>query len=105
MKTLLILILALFLSACGRKAPPQATETAHFSIEGMTCENCVQGIQSTLMRLPGFSQSTIDLETDSAEILFDPSEISAAELAERITRIGYPTTQMPRPEEKTGDER
>ncbi|MCC5842709.1 MAG: heavy-metal-associated domain-containing protein [Verrucomicrobia bacterium] len=92
MKFLLLCLTALLLNACGRAPAAPESETAHVSIRGMTCENCVQGILSTLERVPGFAAATINLETESAEIQFDPSKVNGVEIAERISRIGYPAS-------------
>lgn len=92
MKILLITLLALALNACGRSGASEATETAQFKIEGMTCENCVAGISSSLGRIDGITHYAVNLESESAEIHFQSSKLTAPEIAERISRIGYPTT-------------
>jgi copper chaperone CopZ len=104
MKWLLLPLFVLLLAACGRDAAPRVTETAQYSISGMTCENCVQGILFTLERVDGFNAATIDLETESAQIQFDPSKITAADFAERISNSGFPTRLLSGDQDVTVDE-
>ncbi|MCC5849814.1 MAG: heavy-metal-associated domain-containing protein [Verrucomicrobia bacterium] len=90
MKTLVCTLLLLGLTACGNVgSEPVTPETVEFSVKGMTCENCVNGIQHTLSRIDGFMESNIDLESESARITYDPAKITPTQLMARISQLGF----------------
>lgn len=84
---LLFALTLLFTAACSQA--PAEPKTVALSIEGMTCENCVAGIQQSLNTLPGFQACTIDLETGNATVTFDPDTLSAEEISQRINLLGF----------------
>jgi copper chaperone CopZ len=111
-KTLLPLIAAAVLSACGSapQAPVAAdvpgvarTERevvvtgepvtlADMSVEGMTCEMmCGGAIKKALAKLPGVASTEIrfteDESADHAIVTFDPAQVSDAELVKAVQAI------------------
>ena len=88
--------LLLGLSGCGNAGgDPMDPETVELSVTGMTCENCVNGIQHTLSRLDGYIQSDIDLETERARITYDPGKVTPAQLMTRISQLGFEAGPVP----------
>ena len=58
-------------------------------VSGMTCAACQARVQRTLQKTPGVAAATVSLMTNSAAVHFDPQQVSAADLVERIRATGY----------------
>jgi copper chaperone CopZ len=111
-KTLLPLIAAAVLSACGGSPQaPVAAEVqgvarterevvvagepvtlADMSVEGMTCEMmCGGAIKKALAKIPGVASTEIrfteDESPDHAIVTFDPAQVSDAELVKAVQAI------------------
>jgi Cu+-exporting ATPase len=58
-------------------------------ITGMTCANCVATIERNLKRLPGVQSAEVNLASERASVVFDPSLLNQEAMIERIRRAGY----------------
>ncbi len=63
--------------------------TSDFSVKGMTCSSCVNGIESYLKSLPGINQVNVNLIANLAVVKHDPAVIDAATIKETIDDLGY----------------
>lgn len=59
------------------------------SVEGMTCNSCVQLIESTIGQTPGVKSIKVSLQFKEAFIEHDPSIAESAGLAEAIYDMGF----------------
>ncbi len=70
------------------------SQTAATKIEmhvaGMHCGGCVGTVESTIRRLPGVLGAAVNLATEHATVLVDPSGPGANQIAEVLTNAGYP---------------
>lgn len=70
--------------ARGVSAIMQAT----YTVQGMTCDHCVNAVTTEVMRLPGVSDVDIDLDTGAvmvrSEVALDRSAVAAA-----VDEAGY----------------
>lgn len=57
-------------------------------IEGMTCATCAGRVEKALNALPAVT-ATVNLATESADIHYDPAQLSGSALAEAVHRSGY----------------
>jgi copper chaperone CopZ len=57
-------------------------------ITGMSCDHCVARVRKTIDSMPGVHKS--DVEIGRASVSFDPSAVSADDIAASVTRAGYP---------------
>lgn len=76
MKKILLVVLPLLmilLSACGEKVPTVPVETT-FSVQGMTCQNCVDGITGAVNKLPGVESCVVDLAAATAVVTIIPKK-------------------------------
>ncbi|MEM4615773.1 MAG: heavy metal translocating P-type ATPase [Archaeoglobaceae archaeon] len=71
-------------------------------IDGMSCAMCAKTIEETLKRLPGVIDVSVNLATEKARIVFDPSKIGIEDLRNEIEKIGYKFIGV---EETTEDEK
>ncbi len=64
-------------------------ETRTFSVKGMTCNHCVQAITRELKKLPGVRTVDVSLESQSATVRFDESNVGPAEIGRAVSEAGY----------------
>ncbi|MGC9261367.1 MAG: mercuric transporter MerT family protein [Phycisphaerae bacterium] len=65
-----------------------------YQIKGMDCQECADGLQAAIAKLPGVKKATVSYQQGTAQVRaaagFDPQSV-----AKRISGIGYKTTQIP----------
>ena len=54
---------------------PSTTEVI-LPVEGMTCASCVRRVEKSLGRLEGVAEADVNLATEKATVVFDPSLVS-----------------------------
>ncbi len=59
-----------------------------FGIGGMTCASCVGRVERSLKAVPGVTEATVNLATETAEIRTDGS-VTLAELTAAVANAGY----------------
>lgn len=60
-----------------------------FHITGMTCAACALRIEKGLNRLEGVSEAAVNLALETSTVSYNPEHITAHELEQRITSLGY----------------
>ncbi|RYX95378.1 MAG: copper-translocating P-type ATPase [Comamonadaceae bacterium] len=70
---------------------PMATaySTETISVGGMTCASCVSRVERALRKVPGVSEATVNLATESAHVVFDPALAADARLRRAVRDAGY----------------
>ncbi|CAL4140417.1 unnamed protein product, partial [Meganyctiphanes norvegica] len=63
--------------------------TTIVSIEGMTCQSCVQSIEGVVGGLPGVTSITVELNQKKGTILHNGSVISGEDIRARIDDMGF----------------
>ncbi len=58
-------------------------------IGGMTCASCVARVEKALKKVPGVRDATVNLATESARVVFEPSEQMEARLRRAVRDAGY----------------
>jgi Cu+-exporting ATPase len=76
--------------------PPPAPAPAQISaghlnlpIEGMTCASCVARVERSLAKVPGVSDASVNLATETARITFDPERVDLQTLSLAVEKAGY----------------
>ena len=64
--------------------------TARLTTEPFTCPSCVKKIEGALGRTPGVEDVSVLFNSNKVKVTFDEDLVSAAELAEVVTGLGYP---------------
>jgi Cu+-exporting ATPase len=64
-------------------------------IEGMTCASCVRRIEKSLSRVPGVRQASVNLATERARVVFDPSVVDLGDLTTAVEKAGYTVGELP----------
>lgn len=62
-------------------------------ISGMTCAACATRIEKGLSRVEGVQSATVNLALEQATISFDPKIVDAAQIEEKIAKLGYGTVK------------
>jgi Cu+-exporting ATPase len=58
-------------------------------ITGMTCASCVARVEKAIRETKGVEQANVNLATEIATFVYDPSQISVAEIIHAIRDAGY----------------
>src|SRR5712691_6017938 len=64
-------------------------------ILGMTCASCVRRVERALSKVEGVSAATVNLATEKARVVFDPSVATLERLAAAVEKAGYKTGAPP----------
>ena len=64
-------------------------EFVKLRIEGMTCASCVNNIESSLRKINGIREITVNLTTETALVRYDRDVITIKEIMKSIERIGF----------------
>ena len=70
-------------------APPQTTTLA---VENMTCGTCPIGVKTALERVPRVTSTSVDFDTKTETVTFDPERATTARLTQATTTdAGFPS--------------
>ncbi|HWP79126.1 MAG TPA: cation transporter [Candidatus Acidoferrum sp.] len=58
-------------------------------VEGMSCGHCEIAVQDAVRRLPGIKKVKASRRRKEAEVEYEPSEVTAAQLVKAINDTGY----------------
>ena len=104
-RTTLITAMAIGLGAAGvvsagallRASAPEATsqvaaaeDHATFVIENMTCATCPITVRKAMQRVDGVKSVSVDFDSKTAVVVFDPSRTTVAPISAASTNAGYP---------------
>lgn len=64
--------------------------TARFATEPFTCPSCINKIESVVGKQEGVESAQVMFNSNKVKVAFDESRITADEIAESITKLGYP---------------
>lgn len=63
-------------------------------IGGMTCASCVAAVDRALTGLEGVSEASVNLATEKAKVVYDPSVVRLSNIKEAIEKAGYTPLDM-----------
>ncbi len=78
------------------------TTSVRFPVEGMTCASCVSRIERYLRKVDGVTQANVNLVTESASVVFDPTRLGLEDLGAAVEAAGY-EARLDRAETSDGD--
>ncbi len=70
-------------------------------VQNMTCAMCKFTIKKALSSVEGTKKVTVNYESKTAEIIFNPQITNTEALIKAITNSGYPATTQPTKKEKS----
>ena len=65
------------------------TVRKNFPVVGMGCAACVARVENTLRKLPGVTDVSVSLASNTAQVEYDPDVVSAAGLKQAVVDGGY----------------
>jgi copper chaperone len=66
-----------------------AQEKTNLTVEGMSCEHCVNSITKAVGALKGVATVNVDLQNKQVAVAYDPQLISIHNIKEAIEDQGY----------------
>ncbi|HLC49069.1 MAG TPA: heavy metal translocating P-type ATPase [Candidatus Andersenbacteria bacterium] len=60
-----------------------------FSIQGMHCASCVVTLEGSLSKIPGVSQTHVNLATEKATVEYDPAKVTDQDFMKAVESVGY----------------
>lgn len=64
-------------------------ETMHLTVDGMSCNHCVQSIKKAVCALAGVQEVDVDLAGKTVAVVLDPSRVSPQNVKDAIEDQGY----------------
>ena len=68
---------------------PPSTATLDLGVGGMTCASCVARVERAVRKVPGVSDATVNLATESARITYAPGAQVEAQIRRAVRNAGY----------------
>ncbi len=68
--------------------------TVNINIEGMTCNGCVQKVESTLEKVEGVSETSVVLASHSATVTYDVDKTNDEFLTKAVNSTGFKTVSV-----------
>src|SRR3954470_11149073 len=65
------------------------SSTLDLGVAGMTCASCVNRVERALKKVPGVTDATVNLATESARVSYAPSEQMEAQIRRAVRNAGY----------------
>ena len=63
--------------------------TKSLKVEGMTCGACAKAIERVTKKLPGVSESSVNIATEKLKIVYDDSLIKLSDIQNVVDKAGY----------------
>src|SRR5215207_277079 len=73
----------------------QPTTEVTLPVTGMTCASCVRRIEKALGRVDGVQEASVNLATEKAKVVFDPSRVQVDQLSAAVEKAGYKIGSLP----------
>ncbi len=74
---------------------PQSQERQELLIKGMTCASCVARIERKISGLEGVQSASVNLASERATVVFDPSLVTRSALVAAVEEAGYEAELAP----------
>ena len=71
-------------------ATPSSTHPASFPVTGMSCASCASSVETILAKVPGVRSVNVNYANTTAQVDFDPDQISAEELRQAVYATRLP---------------
>jgi len=64
-------------------------KTTTLKVLGMSCEHCVRAVTGALTALDGVQEAKVSLQNGTAEVRFDPEQVTEEQLRQAVRDQGY----------------
>lgn len=59
------------------------------NVEGMTCASCAQSVEKAIKKLPGVTESNVNLATEKVKVVYDEGVVSVQDIQGAVEDAGY----------------
>ena len=63
-----------------------------FTVDKMTCAACPITVRKAMQRVDGVKDVTVDFDTKTATVVYDPDVTNAENIGESSSNVGYPVS-------------
>jgi P-type Cu+ transporter len=70
-------------------SPPTSSSELTFPVTGMTCASCVRRIEKALNKVEGVQETSVNLATEKAHVVYDPAVASVDQMRLAVEKAGY----------------
>jgi Cu+-exporting ATPase len=74
------------------KYEPEDESRAVLDLEGMTCASCAMRIEKGLKKVPGVIDANVNLATEKASVIFNPTQTNLEQMVQKVEAVGYKAT-------------
>ncbi|MGG5358827.1 MULTISPECIES: copper chaperone CopZ [unclassified Enterococcus] len=60
-----------------------------FSIQGMSCDHCVQRVEKAIGQLEGVQKVKVNLKKEKSVVKFDDTQLAPETIVEAVNELGY----------------
>ncbi len=60
-----------------------------FSIQGMSCDHCVQRVEKAIGQLEGVQKVKVNLKKEKSVVKFDDTQLAPESIVEAVNELGY----------------
>ena len=64
-------------------------KSINLKIEGMTCASCAKAVERVVKKLDGINDINVNIATDKANIVYNPSKVKLSQIKGAIEKAGY----------------
>jgi Cu+-exporting ATPase len=75
----------------NKTEPMQGIRTV-LDLEGMTCASCAMRIEKGLKKVPGVIDANVNLATEKASVMYDPTQTNLEQMVQKVEAVGYRAT-------------
>lgn len=72
--------------------PQKSSQSVFLDMQNMTCALCKFTIKKAFQDISGVAEATVDYDTKTAKVTFDPQKTNVDALIKATTDAGYPAT-------------
>lgn len=92
MKKLFAVLMGAILFAGSMLLFAGETRTVTLDVQNMTCAACPITVKKAINQVPGVVSATVDYESRTAVVTFDPSRASIEAITKATADAGYPSS-------------
>jgi P-type Cu+ transporter len=86
------LVLPVTRSVSTMKSEPEDESRVVLDLEGMTCASCAMRIEKGLKKVPGVIEANVNLATEKASVVYDPTQTNLEQMVQKVEAVGYKAT-------------
>src|SRR5947209_19977928 len=80
------------LTVSQTKIEPMQEIRTVLDLEGMTCASCAMRIEKGLKKVPGVIDANVNLATEKASVMYDPTQTNLEQMVQKVEAVGYKAT-------------